>query len=184
MTRDEVREKGANVPGKIKEGSVVVFNNADKHDKEPCYYPECGTKGIVVSVHDEGEEPIFVKWEKGSTSEDDYWYCGEDDVTLSKSSYTDPSKEAKADEGKLMLSLVPSQIIRDIAEVRMYGNKKYGDPDNWKTVELKRYIDAAYRHWLAFIDNQTGKDEESGIEHYKHLACNIAFICAIMARQI
>lgn len=93
-------------------------------------------------------------------------------------------QEAKADEGKLMLSLVPSQIIRDIAEVRMYGNKKYGDPDNWKTVELKRYIDALYRHWLAFIENPTGKDDEGGIAHYKHVACNMAFICAMMAGRI
>ena len=31
---------------------------------------------------------------------------------------------AKADAGKLQLSLVPTQIIKDVAEVRMYGNKK------------------------------------------------------------
>ena len=84
---------------------------------------------------------------------------------------------AKQDEGKLRLSLVPSQIIRDVAEVREYGNKKYHSPDNWKQVEIQRYRDAAYRHLLAYIDDPAGKDEESGIEHYKHLACNLAFIC-------
>ena len=34
-------------------------------------------------------------------------------------------QQAKADAGKLELDLVPTQIIRDIAEVRMYGNQKY-----------------------------------------------------------
>lgn len=86
----------------------------------------------------------------------------------------------KFDDGKLQLSLVPSQIIRDIAEVREYGVAKYKDPDNWRKVELQRYIDAFYRHWLDFINDPHSVDEESGIEHYKHCACNMAFICELM----
>lgn len=84
---------------------------------------------------------------------------------------------AKRDEGKLQISLVPTQVIRDIAEVRMYGNRKYGDPDNWKNVEKSRYVDALLRHLLSYLDNPDSIDEESGIPHYKHMACNIAFIC-------
>ena len=84
---------------------------------------------------------------------------------------------AKADAGKLKLTLVPTQIIRDIAEVREYGNNKYGDPDNWKQVEIQRYRDALFRHLLAYLDDPHGVDEESGIEHYKHMACNMAFLC-------
>lgn len=84
---------------------------------------------------------------------------------------------AKHDEGKLQISLVPTQIIRDIAEVRMYGNKKYKDLNNWKVVEKQRYIDALLRHLLAYLDNPNSVDEESGIPHYKHMACNMAFIC-------
>lgn len=90
------------------------------------------------------------------------------------------SQEAKADAGKLELDLVPWQIVRDVAQVRMYGNAKYGDPDNWKTVELRRYINALLRHLLAFLEEHSSKDEESGIEHYKHMACNMAFICEMM----
>ena len=89
-------------------------------------------------------------------------------------------QEAKADAGKLELDLVPVQIIRDIAEVRMYGNRKYGDPNNWKTVELRRYINAMLRHTLAFIEDPDGVDEESGIPHYKHAECNWAFISAML----
>lgn len=86
------------------------------------------------------------------------------------------NQTAKADEGKLQLTLVPTQIIKDIAEVRMYGNKKYGDPDNWKTVDISRYRDAMFRHFLAYLDDPHGVDEESGIPHWKHVCCNAAFI--------
>lgn len=86
---------------------------------------------------------------------------------------------AKADEGKLQLTLVPLQIIRDIAEVRMYGNRKYGDPQNWKQVEPQRYRDAAFRHFLAYLEDPHGTDPESGLKHLSHLACNIAFLCAL-----
>lgn len=85
---------------------------------------------------------------------------------------------AKADRGKLELTLVPRQIIREIARVRMYGTAKYhNDPDNWKTVEKQRYKDAAFRHFLAYLDDPAGVDKESGLPHLSHLACNIAFLC-------
>ncbi len=86
------------------------------------------------------------------------------------------SQEAKADAGKLQLTMVPTGIIRAIARIRMYGNQKYGSPDNWKQVEKERYRDAAYRHWLAYLDDPGGVDEESGLPHLDHLACNIAFL--------
>ena len=90
---------------------------------------------------------------------------------------------AKADQGKLQLRLVPTQIIRDIAEVREYGTKKYGSADNWKRVELERYVDALFRHFVSFIDNHDSVDAESGLAHYKHMACNMAFICELMQKQ-
>jgi len=94
-------------------------------------------------------------------------------VEIKKSS----NQEAKADNGKPKLTLVPRKIIFDIARVREYGNKKYGDPDNWKTVEKERYRDAAYRHFMAYLDDPTGVDEESGLPHLWHWACNCAFLC-------
>lgn len=87
------------------------------------------------------------------------------------------NQDAKADAGKLQITLVPTRIIEDIAEVRMYGNKKYHDPNNWKEVEVERYRDALCRHLLAYIRDPKSVDEESGIPHYKHMACNCAFIC-------
>lgn len=104
---------------------------------------------------------------------DPTYYCPVCRTTFEESS----DQTAKADAGKLKLSLVPTQIIRDIAEVREYGNNKYGSPDNWKNVEIQRYRDALFRHLLAYLDDPFGVDEESGIEHYKHMACNMAFLC-------
>lgn len=85
--------------------------------------------------------------------------------------------EAKFDSGKPKITLVPRQIIWDIAEVREYGNKKYGSPDNWKNVEPERYRDALCRHFLKYLDDPKSLDKESGIKHLKHMACNIAFLC-------
>ena len=85
--------------------------------------------------------------------------------------------EAKHDEGKLDLTMVPRQIIWDIAEVRRYGNQKYKSPDNWKQVEPERYRAAAFRHFMAYLDDPEGVDEESGLPHLWHLSTNCAFLC-------
>lgn len=89
---------------------------------------------------------------------------------------TDYNQDVKADAGKLQLTLVPTSIIRAIAKVRMYGVEKYHDPENWRNVEISRYRDAAYRHFLAYLDDPKGIDAESGLPHLHHLACNIAFL--------
>lgn len=92
-------------------------------------------------------------------------------------------QKAKADAGKLMLTLVPTEIIKNIAAIRMYGNKKYGNSENWKTVDKDRYKNAAYRHWLAYLEDPHGVDEESGLPHLWHLACNVAFLCQLEKEQ-
>ena len=64
-----------------------------------------------------------------------------------------------------------------MAQVREYGTQKYGDPENWRLVEKERYRDAAFRHFMAYLDDPNGTDTESGLTHLAHLACNIAFLC-------
>lgn len=90
---------------------------------------------------------------------------------------------AKADAGKPQITLVPRRIIWDIAAIRMYGNQKYGDPENWRQVEPQRYKDALMRHLLKYLDDPTGVDEESGLPHLWHAACNIAFLCEMEDRK-
>jgi len=85
----------------------------------------------------------------------------------------------KADAGKLRLTLVPRKIIKAIAVIREYGVNKYGEKESWRKVEVERYKDAAFRHFIAYLDNPNGVDEESGLPHLWHLACNIAFLCEL-----
>lgn len=97
---------------------------------------------------------------------------------------TERNQTAKADKGKYRPTLVPMQIIKDIAEVREYGNEKYGSSDNWKSVEMERYLDALWRHLIAFTECYASKDAESGIYHYKHAECNMSFISDMMAKRL
>lgn len=92
------------------------------------------------------------------------------------------NQEAKADAGKARLTLVPRKILYDIARIREYGNKKYHDPNNWKQVSPERYRDAMFRHMCAYLDDPDGVDEESGLPHLWHLACNVAFLCEMEDR--
>lgn len=89
------------------------------------------------------------------------------------------NQKIKADAGKPQLTLVPRQILYDVARIREYGLAKYGDSESWKSVEIERYRNAAFRHFMAYLDNPTGLDEESGLPHLAHLACNIAFLCEL-----
>lgn len=46
-----------------------------------------------------------------------------------------------------------------------------------RQVEIQRYRDAAFRHFMAYLDDPQSVDAESGLPHLAHLACNIAFLC-------
>lgn len=92
-------------------------------------------------------------------------------------------QSVKADYGKAKLTLVPRRILWDVAAIREYGTEKYKDPDNWKNVEVNRYRDAAFRHFLAYLDDPNGVDKESGFPHLWHLACNIAFLCEMEDKE-
>lgn len=91
-------------------------------------------------------------------------------------------QKIKYDAGKPRLSLAPiSELEIAITRVREYGIKKYKDPNNWKKVSVDRYFDAMLRHL-----NQCRKkgmqalDDESGLPHLWHVACNLAFIFELL----
>lgn len=90
------------------------------------------------------------------------------------------NQQAKADSGKPILSLVPTEIIKEIEKVRSYGVKKYKEPDNWKQVEIERYHEALLRHTLAIWNDIGARDSESGLLHLSHIATNVAFILELM----
>ena len=90
-----------------------------------------------------------------------------------------PDQTIKADAGKPRLSLVPPEIIEAVGIVRTYGAVKYPEPDSWRKVEVSRYRDALLRHLCEYLRDPASVDEESGLPHLSHAACNIAFLLAL-----
>ena len=82
----------------------------------------------------------------------------------------------KHDGGKPRCDLVPGEIIEAIGAVRTYGVQKYGKEYSYRQVEPKRYRAALMRHICAWLRNPFGVDEESGLPHLWHVACNVAFL--------
>lgn len=183
------------------EGAYLYDNCTDPLDCR-YYCDKCGTifseSGKIISEPtNEGRKPVKPMEktyycpicgreliESAKPNELECENCGIDFVARGGKLEEVNDQTAKADEGKPKLTLVPRQIIYDIAEVREYGNNKYpeGGPDNWKKVDKQRYRDALFRHLLLYLDDPQGVDEESGIKHLKHIACNVAFLCELEAR--
>lgn len=87
----------------------------------------------------------------------------------------------KADTGKPRISLVPPEILNQVAKVMMYGEEKYGAEHSWRDRATKQqYVDAFARHAAAFWADPDGVDDESGLPHIAHVASNVAFLCELM----
>lgn len=97
--------------------------------------------------------------------------------TVANSNTSNTDYTIKSDQNKPRLSLVPIlPLWESVARIREYGVNKYGDNECWKEVELKRYHDALLRHTAAISTDINAIDEESGMPHRWHVACNLAFI--------
>lgn len=149
---------------------------------------DCSTcKHHKVTNDDLGGRALYYCKHPKNTRETKYKYATE--CARNEHKYWEPygkketNQNAKADAGKPQLTLVPRQILFDVARVREYGTKKYKDPDNWKQVDMQRYRDAAFRHFMAYLDDPQGNDKESGLSHLAHLACNIAFLCELEKKK-
>ena len=162
--------------------------NKDKYsfDTFPYQEGESEKKSINIRHNDKGVVNLFVEDVKDW---DDVYKVlfGEAkkqtaniDQQLTDLYYGNTNQDAKADNGKPNLSLVPKQIIYEIEKVREFGVKKYKDPENWKKVEMERYHEALLRHTLAVWDDIYARDPESGQLHLAHIATNIAFILEMM----
>ena len=81
----------------------------------------------------------------------------------------------KFDYGKLQYSLIPQEVMKELAKVLTYGADKYG-AENWKLCDNKsRYVDALYRHLEAWRGGEL-LDKESGLSHLSHAITNLAFL--------
>ena len=85
--------------------------------------------------------------------------------------------DAKQTTGKIDLTTVPPAIIESIAKVREHAiNGKYKDPENWRRVPWEEYWRAMLRHVMPVMRDPMSVDDESGLMHMEHIACNVAFI--------
>lgn len=95
-----------------KTGDKVVFISEEEHKEFPNFYPEVGTVGTVVNVHG---FVALVKWEQGSTSKGDCWWCNCDKII--------PTKEYfKKEKEKVMRNYSTA----DVAEVK-HGEWVHGE---------------------------------------------------------
>lgn len=79
------------------------------------------------------------------------------------------------DEGKTRLELLSPMALAGTARVLEYGAKKYGE-HNWKKgMKWSRCIGSLLRHTFHFMHGQE-LDEESGLPHVDHIACNAMFL--------
>lgn len=84
-------------------------------------------------------------------------------------------KAIKHDSSKPDLTLVPPELIEQVAVVMGFGAKKYGR-NNWKDgMEQSRYLAAAMRHINSLLKGEEF-DSESGLSHIAHAATNLAFL--------
>lgn len=82
----------------------------------------------------------------------------------------------KHDEGKPRFTLVPPNALEEVMLVLEHGAAKYG-VGNWQKVEDSehRYINAAVRHLLAYLQGQA-LDPESKRSHLAHAIASLMFV--------
>lgn len=73
---------------------------------------------------------------------------------------------------KISITKIPPVALLHCAHAMMIGAERY-NPYNWreKDVAATIYADAAFRHWLAWLDGEE-KAPDSGVHHLGHaMAC-------------
>lgn len=82
---------------------------------------------------------------------------------------------SKHDKDKAPITMIPSEAIEEMAHAFNYGAKKY-TRNNFKSgIEYTRLLDAAFRHMLAFNNNED-TDPESSRSHISHALASLAML--------
>ncbi|CCV12908.1 dATP/dGTP diphosphohydrolase domain-containing protein [Mesorhizobium sp. STM 4661] len=77
----------------------------------------------------------------------------------------------------------PTLMIEDVARVLDFGQKKYS-AHNWrKGGSWCAVLDCAMRHMNKIARGET-HDDESGLHHYAHVGCNIAFLLEFIEQKV
>ncbi len=80
----------------------------------------------------------------------------------------------KDDDGKLRWDLLPYDAVEKIVEILTFGARKY-EPNNWQNNKEWQYQAALMRHFCKYMCDED-YDDESGLLHLAHLACNALFL--------
>lgn len=93
----------------------------------------------------------------------------------------DPPSHLKFDDGKTRWSLLPWDVLEEVAKVFEHGAKKYGD-FNWELCNQRvRYWDAAMRHVVKY---QQGQDsDESGLHVLDHAIASLMILRGLQLRN-
>lgn len=174
---------------KFKVGQTVVFAN--------------GAKGKITDIQGTGQRDgritVRLFFDSDSRGNADNWnyfadeslfgrWCGEENNPSYAQHilYIEPEEQLnsdydkrKADKGKLLFSLLTRGLalpLRAVAAVLTYGAQKY-EPESWKAVPdaARRYEDAMDRHLNQWKAGEQF-DDESGLHHMAHVACNALFL--------
>lgn len=80
----------------------------------------------------------------------------------------------KYDAGKPPVDLIDPEFIFGIAKVLAFGAQKYA-PDGWKKgMAIGKVLAAAGRHVLQRVGGEIN-DQETGLSHLYHAACELMF---------
>ena len=78
-------------------------------------------------------------------------------------------------DNKIPLELLPIRALEEVAKTLAYGSEKY-EEHNWrKGLGWSRCMGSCLRHIFLWMKGQD-IDQESGLHHIAHAACNLLFI--------
>lgn len=83
---------------------------------------------------------------------------------------------ARANSGKVALSLVPFHLLAGVARVLMGGRLKYAEWNWAKGQAWSTCMDCACRHLTKWLWLGEDTDPDSGEHHLDHVICNLLFL--------
>ena len=144
----------------------------------------------VALVDASAETVIDVVWWDKSTQGCDFWNHidrgrnpyenGRPKPNLEPNSGGDQAednpRDLKFDGDKTRMELLPFDALEEVAKVLTFGAKKY-EANSWQTLANaeQRYKGALLRHYAA-MDQGEQLDDESGLLHAAHMACDALFL--------
>lgn len=73
------------------------------------------------------------------------------------------------------LEVIPNSVLADVSRVLTYGAGKYAQWNWTKGQPWSVPFNSGLRHIAAWLDGEEN-DEESGLPHLAHFACNVLFV--------